>query len=90
MDKHREPEKCADCGQLARRVFLTSRPIVDNTQPEYYHALGKWITSKSQRKEEMKKNGLIEVGNEKPETVHKEAQKQLDHNRKRKYDEVFK
>lgn len=33
-------------------------------------ALGKVITSKKQRDEEAKRRGLIEIGNEKPETVH--------------------
>lgn len=33
-------------------------------------ALGKVITSKRQRDEEAKRRGLIEIGNEKPETVH--------------------
>jgi predicted nucleic acid-binding Zn ribbon protein len=78
VSEHRSPDLCK-CGSPGRRVFNTSRPIVDKTEPEFYHSFGKVIKNKAQRKEEMKKAGVIEVGNESPNTIHKEAEKQLKH-----------
>ncbi len=80
-------ETCT-CGEVARKIFSISRPIIDKTQPEYNPGLGQVVKSKSHRKEIMKQRGLIEIGNEKPSTIHKEMKKNLDHKLKRNWDDV--
>lgn len=84
VDKHREKE--FHCNQEAKRLFITSRPIIDHTWAEYYPSLGTVVKSKYHRNELMKKNDLMEIGNEKPETIHKEMKKTLDHKLKTRWD----
>jgi putative FmdB family regulatory protein len=81
-------ETFCKCGVKARKVFSISRPIVDKTQPEYYPSLGTVVKSKYHKSEIMKKKGLIEVGNEKPSTVHREMKKTLDHKIKTSWEKV--
>lgn len=64
------PETCEKCQNSMRKVFSISRPLVDSMEPEYYHSLGTVIKTKRQKREIMKAKGLIEVGNEKVNTVH--------------------
>jgi hypothetical protein len=69
-----------------KQVYSLSRPIVDKMEAEYYPSLGTVVKSKKHRKELIKRNGLIEVGNEKPATVHSEMKRQYDHKRSRDYE----
>ena len=58
------PETC-ECGEPMKRVFLPSRVMRDI---EGYQSPidGKWIGSRSEHREHMKRHGVIELGNEKP------------------------
>lgn len=87
VDLYNRTEHCT-CGKEARKLFNTSRPIVDRTQPEYYPSLGQVVKSKAHKKEIMARKGLVEVGNEKPSTIHKEMKKNLDHKIKRRWEEA--
>lgn len=83
--EYNTPEKCFECGKGMRKLISISRPIVDSMQPEYYHSLGTVVKSKRHRRELMKARGLVEVGSEKPNTVHSSMDKQLA-SRKQKYE----
>jgi hypothetical protein len=58
------PETCA-CGQAMKRVWLPSRVMrdIDGYQSPID---GKWVGSRSEHREHMKRHGVIELGNEKP------------------------
>lgn len=77
-DLHRRQEYCPDCKAIGVRRYRIARPIIDKTQAEYYHSLGTVVKNKHHRKELMKIHNLEEVGNERPETLHKEADKTLE------------
>ena len=67
-------EKCVKCGKLARRIYthcnfhFTGTKIED---AEFNPGLGKITKSKRHREEIAKQLGAIEVGTEKPDTIHK-------------------
>lgn len=78
VSMHTHYQACA-CGETMNQVYSLSKPIVDDMEATYYPSLGGVIKSKKHRKEVMKRKGLIEVGNERPATVHSEMEKNLRH-----------
>ena len=84
VSMHTHIESC-QCGSDMRQVYSLARPIVDNMESEYYPSLGAVVKSKRHRREIMKRQGLIEVGNESHATVHAEMTKQRE-SRRRKYE----
>jgi len=82
---HTHCETC-QCGGVMRQVFSIQKPIVDDMEATYYTALGTVVKSKRHRSELMKRHGLIEVGNERPATIHKEMNNQLQ-SRLKKYED---
>lgn len=71
MSDSRNVEKCTQCGNTLDRVWNANVHFVGTkvTDAEYYPSLGKVIKSNYHRSEEMKRNNLIEVGNEKPDRI---------------------
>lgn len=68
MNEASRREVCNDCGSEARRLW-SSKVELHNTKvkdAEYYHSLGTVVKSDYHRSELIRKHGLIEVGNEKP------------------------
>lgn len=68
-----DPEFCQSCGNRLIRIYssnihLTGTKVKD---AEYYHAFGKVIKNDYERSEEIKRRGVIEVGNETPENTRK-------------------
>lgn len=73
MHDSARPENCLSCGKVARRIY-TADVVFSGTSvesAEYNPAFGKVIKNKYHRAEEAKKRGMIEIGNEKVESVHK-------------------
>jgi putative FmdB family regulatory protein len=70
-------EYCGDCGNLLSMVFSKKTLFVGTAvkDAEYYHSLGKVIKNDRQRKEEIRKHGLIEVGNETPKAIRHHTEK---------------
>lgn len=64
-------EKCQDCGNVMSMVFSRKTLFIGTSvrDAEYYPSLGKVIKNDYARKEEIKKHGLIEVGNETPKAI---------------------
>lgn len=58
------PEPC-ECGQQMKRVWLPSR-VMRDIEGYVSPIDGKWVGSRSEHREHMKKHGVIELGNEKP------------------------
>ena len=67
-------EHCPKCHEPSARIFIPRSVFFSGTKvenPEYNPGLGCIVRNSSHRKELAKQKGLIEVGNEKPETLHK-------------------
>lgn len=75
---HRDPAYCI-CGELGERKYSISRPIIDKTNPEYYHSFGTVVKSKHHRNELMKIHNVEEIGNEKPDIIYRENEKTRQH-----------
>jgi hypothetical protein len=76
-DDHRRVERCPVCADTLTRIYTTPDLYrIKNEEPIYQPAFKKWIKNRYQLKEELKKTGAIEVGNEKPETIVKHYEKQ--------------
>jgi len=57
---------CPECGGKTKKHYTVPQTIVKGEQIPYFHpAFGKVMTD-NQAKEEAKKQGLIEIGNENP------------------------
>ena len=70
------PEKCIKCDVVAdKTVTLFAAPTM--VREEYSPAFGTVVKSKRHREQLAKEKGMIEVGNESPETLKKEADKTL-------------
>lgn len=78
------------CGQMADRFFTPHQVMGadDWNKAEYNPGLGCIVKSRKHRAEIAKRKGLIEVGNEAPETIHKEHDKKRDDIAKKRWEEV--
>lgn len=83
--------ECPNCKTISRE-----RLISDNIQvigasleyAEYNPAFGQVVKNSAHRKELAKRKGLIEIGNEKPETVHKHYEQERESKRKKAWDKA--
>lgn len=66
-------EACGTCGRQGRRLYSSQITLAGTAvqHAEYNPAFGKVIKNKRERDELAKKHGLIEVGNESVEKLHK-------------------
>ena len=83
-------DKCPICNKIGYRVFscniqFTGTKIED---AEYNPALGMITKSKRHRDEIAKRKGLIEIGNENPETIHKHFDKSREEARKKSWESI--
>ena len=85
------PEVCPDCGSPAKKLFsvpMISPSASDWGKEEYNPGLGMVIKNARHRKEMAKRKGVEEIGNEKPETVHKHCAEIQADKRKKSWDSV--
>jgi putative FmdB family regulatory protein len=75
-DMDRE-EPCLKCEAPAERQFTARVHFIGAkvTHAEYNPGLGCVVKNKSHKDDLLKAKGLVEVGNEKPETLHREAER---------------
>lgn len=59
------PERCDGCGADMRRVFLPPR-VMRDIEGYVSTVDGRFISSRSEHREHLKRHGLVELGNEKP------------------------
>lgn len=69
MSESSNPESCEQCGNNLRRVYSSNIQIMGakTRDAEYYVPFDKVIKNDRERRYEIEKRGLIEIGNEKPE-----------------------
>lgn len=82
-------DQCPKCGNIGQRII---KPIIfygEKVQnAEYNVGLGKITKNKKHRDELAKRMNVVEIGNEKPEVIHKKFDKDREEKRKRSWDEV--
>ncbi len=84
-------EPC-ECGRPGRRLITGGSGFMGAKVEDamYDHAFGQVIKSSQQRREIAKARGMIEVGTESPETIHREMERTNREIRERRYDEALK
>lgn len=91
IKEHKTPdfEKCTACGKSCPQVFSCNIHFVGEKIKDAYKcpALGEVIKSDKHRNEVAKRRGVIEIGNEKPDKIHKYFDNQREDKRKKAYDE---
>lgn len=82
---------CPDCLKLGNRVFSCDVNFLNAKveSAEYNPGLGCITKNKRDREEKAKRLGLIELGNENPEKLHKNYDKQREDKRKKEWDELI-
>lgn len=88
-------DEFCNCGAVAQREFVPSRLSIFKSKgiaesAEYNPGLGCVVRNKSHRAELCKIKGVEEIGNEKPETLHKYFDEKRQENRDKVYDEAIK
>ena len=80
-------EKCVQCKCVMQRVYTPAEIIgAKVVDAEYSPAFGKVLKNKRERQYMIDKTGAIEVGNEKPETVHKHFDTERERRREKKWE----
>lgn len=85
-----QPEACSRCNEVAIREFVPSHihfigTSVQNT--EWNPGLGCLVKNKKHREEIAKRKGVVEIGNETTETIHKYFDKSRAEKLDKAYDE---
>ena len=83
--------ECPTCRNISTERILSAKihfigAAVES--PEYNPAFGKVVKNKHERKELAKRHGLEEIGNEKPENIHKKHHADRIEKLKKSWDEV--
>ena len=83
-------DRCPVCANIGSRIFscniyFTGTKIED---AEYNPGLGRITKSKSHREELAKQLNVVEVGNEKPESIHKHFDQARETKRKKAYEDL--
>lgn len=82
-------EVCNECGAEARRLY-SAKLELHNTRvkdAEYYHSLGRVVKNDRERSELIKRYGLVEIGNEKPDRARHYMNKDRLEKIKKRWDE---
>ena len=82
---------CPMCGNPGRRIYSRCQWYFTGTKiedAEFNPGLGRITKSKAHRKELAKQMGVEEVGNEKPEAIHKHFDTSREQKLKKSWDEV--
>jgi putative FmdB family regulatory protein len=90
IHEYQSPEHCTQCGNLLIKVFSGRVHFVGTKieDAEYNVGLGEVTKSKRHREEIARRKGAIELGNEKPDSVHKHQERILSDRLKKSWDEV--
>lgn len=82
---------CPSCGNASReRIFSSDIQFIGAAveSAEYNPAFGQVVKNKAHRNELAKAKGLIEIGNEKPASIHKHSDQARAERLKKSWDEV--
>lgn len=77
------------CGKSLTRIYTAPEVIGASVEsPEYNPGLGMVIKNKKHRAEMAKRKGLVEVGNETPKTLEKEAKYNMDKKLEKSWEKI--
>jgi len=76
---HKEAEQCPNCETIADRVY-GGHAIKTMFRSEYNPGLGCVVKNDKHKRDLCKEKGLVEVGNESKDSMHKYAEKTLKNN----------
>lgn len=83
--------QCPTCGNISRERIFSSKVLFIGTKvenAEYNPAFGQVVKNSQHRKELAKQKGLIEVGTEPPEKIHKKFESDKQEQLKKSWDDV--
>lgn len=86
-----EREETCGCGAVARRQFVPSRVHFIGTavqHPEFNPGLGCIVKNSKHRTEVAKQKGLVEVGNEPVDKIHKHFEREREERREKAWSEA--
>ena len=91
MDEAHTEEVCPTCKTPSVRIWANRGGFYGEKveHPEWNPALGCVTKNSRHAKQIADSRGLVEIGNEKPDTVHKEMNAIIESNRNRSYDEAL-
>lgn len=83
-------DPCPDCGNVGNRIFSCNVHFIGTKieDAEFNVGLGQVTKSKRHREELAKQKGLIEVGNENPEKIHKANESMREDKRRKSYEDL--
>lgn len=91
IKEHRKTEPCPQCGNEAPQDLSRCRPMHTGASVKDAYkcpALGTIVKSDAHRKELARARGLEEIGNEKPDSLHKHFDQARENKIKKSWDEV--
>ena len=85
-------EACPTCGADMARLWNCSGGFIGEKveHAQWNHALGCVVKSNKHAQQIAASRGMIEVGNEKPDTIHRELESAREAKREQSYNEVLK
>ena len=91
MDEAGKDEPCPTCQVIGSRLWNNRGGFTGEKveHAEWNPALGCVIKNKKHRAEVAERKGLVEIGNEKPDTIHREMTATNESIRNRRYDEAM-
>jgi len=92
MDEAASPEVCPKCCAPASRIWFNRGGFFGEKveHPEWNPALGCVTKNKKHREQIAASRGLVEIGNEKPDTIHREMTSTNETIRNKRYEEALK
>ncbi len=91
MSEHKGPGECPTCKNISNeRIFSKNIQFIGTAvqHAEYNPGLGQIVKSSQHRKDICKEKGLIEVGSEKKESMHKHFDDQRAEKKKKMWDNL--
>lgn len=90
IQEYKSPESCAQCGNEMQKVFSGRVHFIGTKieDAEFNVGLGEVTKSKRHREELARRKGAIELGNEKPDSVHKHFENSREEKLKKSWDDV--
>ena len=83
-------DQCPACENIGTRIFSCNIQFIGTKveDAEYNPAFGKVVKNKYERNELAKKFNVIEIGNENPNKIHANFDKQREEKRKKAYEDI--
>lgn len=90
IKEYKRDDQCPMCGNIGDRIFSKDITFLGTKieDAEFNVGLGTITKSKKHRDELAKRMNLVEIGNEKPDTVHKIFDNARAEKRKKAYDDI--